>query len=645
MFLKHIDLTTALRPSYLPDEILLFVQDNVGLYEGKLKLPNQQNGQVYLTSHRICYVDKAEPRANSVALDLKDVHHYEAHAGFFKSSPKITIYPKLSKRSSPQNRALSSAASSSRTGTAPPGLRDGAYRPPLEPPQITAATWVCTICSFSNPIPVNFDPAAANAHTPLPPCLACGIKPSLAHLLKAAINNASQHPASSIAQTQSFSGVPPRPVVLDTATTSDLRPSTDQNNHMSSTGDRGAEFPCPRCTFANHPSLLSCEICGASLLSQTSSKPATGVSTARIDSPGPFLNSFSQGRGGIDVVDSIKISFRDGGDKIFYERLKGAVTQRKWLLQNAPPVPKGGRNGGGDGQGGSAASAAGPRTKVAGIAGLEQLGLNMHKNNEILIGSAFEDLEALMSSAKEVVALAERYARQSNGANGGATAEENAILVESATQLGLITTKDMVGGGSSESLYLSELSRNLAEFLADDARGVLKRAGGIITLVDLWAMFNRARGGVELVSPMDFEKAARLWESLKLPVRLRTFRSGIMVVQGRDCTDETTVKALLEWLDDLHEFPPEREVSWNWREFGRGVTALETAQRFGWSIGVAEEELLMAEEQGTLCREEGLEGLKFWKNYIDTGDVPPPKSEAKLREEAIMTVLREGGFI
>jgi hypothetical protein len=34
MFLKNIDLTTALRPAYLPDEVLLFVQDNVGLYEG-----------------------------------------------------------------------------------------------------------------------------------------------------------------------------------------------------------------------------------------------------------------------------------------------------------------------------------------------------------------------------------------------------------------------------------------------------------------------------------------------------------------------------------------------------------------------------------------------------------------------------------
>ena len=34
MFLQPLDLTTALRPSLLPEETLLFVQDAVGLYEG-----------------------------------------------------------------------------------------------------------------------------------------------------------------------------------------------------------------------------------------------------------------------------------------------------------------------------------------------------------------------------------------------------------------------------------------------------------------------------------------------------------------------------------------------------------------------------------------------------------------------------------
>lgn len=272
--------------------------------------------------------------------------------------------------------------------------------------------------------------------------------------------------------------------------------------------------------------------------------------------------------------------------------------------------------------------------------------MNMRKDNEFIIGSAFEDLEALMASAKDVVALAERLARQSNSGGESMSVEENAVLAESANQLGLVTTKDIVGtGSSSQALYLSELARNLAEFLTDDSRGVLKKAGGIITLVDLWAMFNRARGGVELVSPKDFEKAARMWESLKLPVRLRTFRSGVMVVQGRDRTDAATVKTLLSWLQDLHEFPPERDVAWDWRMFGRGVTAQETAERFGWSLGVAEEELLMAEECGAVCREEGLEGLKFWVNYIDRGDVKPPKTADEQSEEQVIKALKSAGFL
>jgi ESCRT-II complex subunit VPS36 len=258
------------------------------------------------------------------------------------------------------------------------------------------------------------------------------------------------------------------------------------------------------------------------------------------------------------------------------------------------------------------------RVKTAGIAGLEQRGLDRRKNNEIVIGTAFEDLEALMASAKEVVALAESFARQSSG-DGGYTASENALVAQSASQLGLITTKDIVGGGD-DSLYLSELARNLAEFLTDDARGVLRKAGGIISLIDLWAIFNRARGGVELVSPNDFAKAAKLWEELKLPVRLRTFKSGVMVVQSRDRTDDTTIKALITWLRDLRAVPPEREVPWDWLAFGRGVTAHDVAERFGWSIGVAEEELDMAEERGALCREEGIEGLKYWENFIDTGE-------------------------
>ncbi|KAF6842617.1 vacuolar protein sorting protein [Colletotrichum musicola] len=646
MFLKHIDLTTALRPSYLPDEVLLFVQDNVGLYEGKFKLPHQQNGQVYLTSHRICYVDKEEPRKHSVALDLKDVDRYEFYAGFLKSSAKVTLIPKPLKRSSLQTRA-SAISSPGRPGTGSPARADGPFRPPPDP--ATAATWVCTICSFSNPVPSNFDPTTANIHTPLPPCLACGIKPTLAHVLKASISNAtSRTPVPASPTINSPLAVRPRSTNNNPEDPGSLPPWPAASNITGAPqkpSDPNATFQCPRCTFLNHPSLLSCEMCGAPLISQDIPQAVaqTQAQTQRTESPGPVLTSSTTRQ---DIVESVKISFRGGGEKIFYERLKGSMTQRKWLLQGAPPIPQSNRTIDDNGAIVRTPSAAPERPKGVGIAGLEQRGLDMRKNNEVMIGSAFEDLDALMASAKEIVALAERFARQANGGSGAAASEANALLAESASQLGLVTTKDIVGGSSSETLYLSELSRNLAEFLTDDARGVLKKAGGIINLVDLWAMFNRARGGVELVSPMDFEKAAQMWESLKLPVRLRKFKSGVLVVQSSERTDETTIKALVSWLDDLHEFPPEKELAWDWRQFGRGVTARDAAERFGWSIGVAEEELEMAEERGMLCREEGIEGLKFWKNYIDTGDVKHRRRRKHhWEEDEVMKALRESGLM
>ena len=380
------------------------------------------------------------------------------------------------------------------------------------------------------------------------------------------------------------------------------------------TGD--PKFQCPRCTFQNHPSILMCEICGAPLISaDDTAYQSHQIGPERPESPGPFIDSPALGSDG--DVEIIKFSFRSGGEKIFYERLKGAMTQRKWLLQNAPPIPRPHQppnttNLMLDGQPES-------RPKTVGIAGLERRGLDLRKDNETVIGSAFEDLEALMVSAKEIVALAEKFAHESPDKSS----EGDALLAESATALGMVTTKDMLGSNTgSETLYLSELSRNVAEYLTDDAKGILKKEGGIISLVDLWAVFNRTRGGVELVSPADFEKAARLWDKLSLPVRLRQFRNGLLVVQRHDWTDEKTIAQLLGWLQELRMIPPESGPVWDWSIFGRGVTAQEAAVHFGWSIGVATEELDMAEERGVLCREEGVEGIKYWENwFVDRGDI------------------------
>lgn len=583
MFLHQLDLTTALRPSLLPEETLLFVQDAVGLYEGKFKIPQYQNGQAYLTSHRACYVDHSEPRKHSVAIFLKDVEKPEFYAGFLKSSAKITLYPKplkqLTRGSSvpPHPQTTSS--------NTPPRHSSPVPAPPA------SATWVCPICSFSNPVPSNFDPALAS-RTPIPPCLACGIKPPTVHVVKAAIAAISNRPT-------------PGP-----------QPSKINGGASVSASSGDSMLACPRCTFQNHPSLSQCEICGASLTAAVDKRLDLPKDPIRPESPGPTLASPLQS----EVPECIKISFRGGGEKIFYERLKNALVQRAWLLQSAPPIPKP-RPASGVLEDNfsfksNSSSVEIERPRVVGIAGLERRGLEQRQNNEAMIGGAFEDLEALMTSAKEIIALAEQFASQANlGTNGNS--EANALASQSASALGLITTKDMLGTGSgSESLYLSELSRNLAEWLTDDTRGILRREGGIITLVDLWAVFNRARGGVELVSPADFEKAAQLWDKLRLPVRLRQFKSGLLVVQGRDRTDEKTIASLLAWLKTFHAQPPVVDVTWDWQAYGKGVTAQETAEKFGWSVGVATEELEMAEESGALCREQGIDGFRFWENWL-----------------------------
>ncbi|CAK4032002.1 Vacuolar -sorting-associated 36 [Lecanosticta acicola] len=603
MFLRQLDLTTALRPSLYHDESLLFVQDGVGLYEGKYKIENHQNGHAYLTSHRVCYVDNEEPRKYSVAVDLKEIDRSEFYAGFLKSSPKVTLFPKATKKPIPGIK--SPVPRYATPSDALVGGPASAHRSTAQSPALVRdlhATWVCTICGFSNSVPTNFDPSTANQHTPLPPCQACGIKPELVHMVKAAIAAMSNRPSGATA----------------TAPPTQRDVSEIVTGHGTSDQTQQSPVPpgqCPRCTFQNYPSLTACEVCGAPLPG-TAEKRSHLIDRAgqRSESPGPTLGGYSIV--GDDKIETIKFSFRTGGAQTFLDKLKSALTQRKWLLQSAPPVPRPTAtpphlSGSPRPSNGMSPTPSTPQ-RVVGIAGLEQRGAELRQNNQAVIGTAFEDLEALMTSAKEVIKMAEQFADNSNGGADG-DSDARRLLSDSASALGLVTTKDMLGSGSSaEQLYVTELSRDLAEFLTDDRKGVLRKEGGIMSLVDLWQVFNRTRNGIELVSPLDFEKAAKMWDALNLPVRLRRFKSGLLVVQERSRTDEKTVSSLLSWVRENYN----KNLLPASPEFGHGVTAQEAAERFGWSVGVATEELEMAEETGALCRDQCLDGTRFWENHF-----------------------------
>ena len=74
----------------------------------------------------------------------------------------------------------------------------------------------------------------------------------------------------------------------------------------------------------------------------------------------------------------------------------------------------------------------------------------------------------------------------------------------------------------------------------------------MMSMVDVWCVYNRARG-VDLISPDDAMDAAQLLEGLGLGMRLRIFPSGVAVVQSDEQSgDAATLKIVALAAEDAH---------------------------------------------------------------------------------------------
>ncbi|KAK9367253.1 EAP30/Vps36 family-domain-containing protein [Lipomyces kononenkoae] len=567
-FWRPIDLTSARRPVLLQNEVDILVQDWVGLYDGRFKLDGYQNGRVYLTTHRICYVDNVRSATHSVAIDLSQVHRVQFSPGLLRSSPKIALFllppstpstPIGLSSPRPTSPAISARQARSLNLQLSP-IVSGSHTPTPDP--CAVFNWICPICSFSNAIKL------ADVDGLPPPCLACGIRPAISVI---------QQATETIAGIHDTAHVYPAPL-----------PMGVQNE---------SGFACPCCTFVNHPSLLQCEMCGATLVSRN--LPPILLDNAMKDlvineryspSPTPPMQNNDED------IDYIKISFRAGGEKTFLDKLKVVLEDRIWE-RKARNVRTNGAT-----QGRHSSTTAQVLPKL-GIHGLEIQSVKESQRNLELMRS-LNDLDSLMQKAKEMVSLAESFAmRLSNVA--GVPKEARTALLESSEALSLsspIVMREMAGSG--DETFYAELARQLAEFLDN---GVLVKEGGILTLFDLYALYNRARG-LSLISPKDFYKACSIFEKLRLPFRLRKFRTGVVVVQEAYYSDEAVNRMLVDWVRKLSH---EQEIS-------VGVTAQDVNRRFGWSVTIALEELETAEDSGNLVRDSSVEGTRFYENLINS---------------------------
>ncbi|KAJ9175361.1 hypothetical protein P3X46_013925 [Hevea brasiliensis] len=248
--------------------------------------------------------------------------------------------------------------------------------------------------------------------------------------------------------------------------------------------------------------------------------------------------------------------------------------------------------------------------RMVGLAGILRKEQEMWESTDKSLQEAFQDLNALMSKAKEMVMLAEKMRQKllsgSNSETNAGNNEEMGSKEEMQDWLLSVGIISPVTKESAGALYHQQLSRQLADFV----RTPLERAGGMINLIDIYCLFNRARG-TELISPEDLLQACTLWEKFDAPVMLRKFDSGVMVIQNKSHSDEevfTRIKTLVTKPDALQA----------------GITASDAAMTLGIAPAMAKEHLLTAESRGILCRDISPDGFRFYINLfpeIDSDDM------------------------
>lgn len=266
-------------------------------------------------------------------------------------------------------------------------------------------------------------------------------------------------------------------------------------------------------------------------------------------------------------------------------------------------------------------SGEGSRASNAGIAGILRRQEANRKATAEIATEAFSDLQSLIDKAKEVVAVVERYSavlqdkQAAVGSGAGPGSGEGKEVNQEAEDLSNILVDIGIASPvtklSAGTRYHHQLARQLADFLSSppggraEARTIIDRFGGMMTLPDVFSIFNRARG-TELVSPADLLVTARLLGPMRLGMSLRQFASGVMVIQADSHSDKAVGEKLVKAT---------KEGTGRW---GQGIVATQVARDLRVSVTLALEHLGTAEAAGLLCRDEGVEGTRFYANEFDS---------------------------
>lgn len=244
-----------------------------------------------------------------------------------------------------------------------------------------------------------------------------------------------------------------------------------------------------------------------------------------------------------------------------------------------------------------------------------------HQTAAKLADKALEgDAEQLLHEAAELLQVINKYIaviqkQQSSSSSSSTSSKESedqqklASLLQDMGMTSALTSSSRSGAGggggkfrnkrggnnsNNNTEYYTMLARQLADFLLPK----LPTMGGIITLTDVFCLFNRARGS-NLISPEDLLMAANILNDdlSELGISQKTFDgSGIVVLQ----LNSRMIVETDEWKDKIQTLCP--------------TTALEASHSLKVSPVLALEQLQQAEKWGWLCRDTTLETTRFYTN-------------------------------
>ncbi|XP_077984316.1 vacuolar protein-sorting-associated protein 36-like [Glandiceps talaboti] len=280
----------------------------------------------------------------------------------------------------------------------------------------------------------------------------------------------------------------------------------------------------------------------------------------------------------------IRLGFKEGGHKEFYKCVTDQLQKKPWEHKSVL-TPKS-----------TSQQPSQPRQVRTGIVGIERKIEEKRKETDQNITMAFQDLNKLMEQAKSMVDLSKNIATKIKDKKGDITEDETVKFKSYLLSLGISNpvTRDTHGTGTK---YHIELAKELANILETP----IKENGGMMALTDVYCRVNRARG-MELLSPDDLVEACKLFENLKLPLRLRTFASGVKVIELISHAEEQAINDTVELLSSIGS-----------------LSADELSHNVGISVSLAKGRLLSAEEKGKACRDESVEGIRFYPNLFLTG--------------------------